>query len=62
MAMTRKEKLAFDRLEIENKQLRASNNRHLEVYRDQALELIELRTKFEMFNRMLTELMNEAAF
>ena len=57
--MNRKEQLAFTRLEVENSVLRASNSRHIEVYRDQALELIELRTKLEMVRRFAEELYAE---
>ena len=57
--MNRKEHIAFDRLEIENAELRASNSRHMDVYRDQAIELIELRTKLAMCRQFAEELYTE---
>jgi hypothetical protein len=57
--MNRKEQLAFNRLEVENAELRASNSRHLEVYRDQAIELIDLRTKLAMVRQLSEELYAE---
>ena len=46
--MTAKEKAKLRRLELENEQLRAQHTRHIEVYRDQSLELIELRAKLTL--------------
>ena len=60
--MNRKEQLAFNRLEVENAELRASNSRHLEVYRDQAIELIDLRTKLAMVRKLSEELHTEINF
>jgi len=60
--MNRKEQLAFNRLEVENAELRASNSRHLEVYRDQAIELIDLRTKLAMVRQLSEELHTEINF
>jgi|694.fasta_scaffold93782_2 hypothetical protein len=57
--MNRKEQLAFTRLEIENAELRASNSRHIEVYRDQSIELIDLRTNLAMVRRFAEELYAE---
>lgn len=50
--MTAKEKTKMRRLELENEQLRAQHARHIEVYRDQALELIELRAKLELLREL----------
>lgn len=50
--MTAKEKAKMRRLELENEQLRAQHTRHIEVYRDQALELIELRAKLELLREL----------
>ena len=60
--MNRKEQLAFTRIEAENAELRASNSRHLEVYRDQAIELIDLRTKLAMVRKLSEELHTEINF
>ena len=57
--MNRKEQLAIARIEAENAELRASNSRHIEVYRDQALELIDLRTKLAMVRQLSEELYAE---
>ncbi len=51
--MTAKEKAKLRRLELENEQLRAQHTRHIEVYRDQALELIELRAKLELLREVV---------
>lgn len=50
--MTAKEKTKMRRLELENEQLRAQHTRHIEVYRDQALELIDLRAKLELLREV----------
>lgn len=50
--MTAKEKTNLRRLELENEQLRAKHARHIEVYRDQALELIDLRAKLELLREL----------
>ena len=50
--MTAKEKAKLRRLELENEQLRAQHARHIEVYRDQSLELIELRAKLELLREL----------
>lgn len=57
--MNRKEQLAFARIEAENAELRASNSRHIEVYREHALELIDLRTKLAMVRQLSEELYAE---
>lgn len=41
--MTKREMANLRRLELENSELRDQVKRHIEVYRDQAIELIELR-------------------
>ena len=50
--MTAKEKAKLRRLELENEQLRAQYTRYIEVYRDQALELIELRAKLDLLREV----------
>lgn len=50
--MTAKEKAKLRRLELENEQLRAQHTRHIEVYRDQSLELIDLRAKLELLREV----------
>lgn len=51
--MTAKEKTKMRRLELENQQLRAQHTRQIEVYRDQALELIELRAKLDLLREVM---------
>ena len=46
--MNKKEQMQMARLEIENKELRAKLDKSIDVYREQAIELIELRTKLEL--------------
>jgi len=55
--MTKAEQSRLRRLELENAELRRMNDRHIKVFRDQALELIELRARLEL----LRELVNEDA-
>lgn len=50
--MTAKEKAKMRRLELENEQLRAQHARHIKVYGDQSLELIELRAKLELLREV----------
>jgi hypothetical protein len=50
--MTALEKAKLRRLELENEQLRAQHARHIEVYRDQAVELIELRAKLDLLREV----------
>ena len=51
--MTAKERLHLQRLEIENRELREKCDKHLAVYRDQLIEIIELRTKVELIETVL---------
>ena len=46
--MNKKEQMQMARLEIENKELRARLDKSMDVYRDHAVELIDLRTKLEL--------------
>ena len=53
--MTAKESARVRRLELENEQLRALNAKHIQVFRDQAIELIELRAKLELLREIVGE-------
>ena len=53
--MTAKEQAKLRRLELENEQLRQQHLRHIEVYRDQSLELIELRAQIQLLREILQE-------
>ena len=46
--MTKQEQQKMRRLELENEQLRQLNNRHIDVYRDMVIEMIELKTKLQL--------------
>lgn len=46
--MTAKEQQRMARLEIENRELRDQLSRHMEIYRNQLFEIVELRTKLEL--------------
>lgn len=51
--MTTKEALKVRRLELENAELRQRNDQHIAVFRDQAIELIELRAKLELLREVV---------
>lgn len=52
--MTRSEHARLRRLELERDELRRQCDRHIEVYREQALELIELRTTLQLLRELLS--------
>lgn len=54
--MTKAEQRKMERLEIDNRLLRETNNKHIAVYRDNLDEIITLKSKLEMANNILTEL------
>ena len=60
-SVNKKEQYYVAKLEAENKHLKAQLDRHMEVYREQLYELVELKAKREMVNRIVTELYDEAA-
>ena len=51
--MTAKERARVRRLELENEELREKLGRHIEVYRDQLIELIELRATVDLLRELL---------
>ena len=53
--MTNREMANLRRLELENSELRDQVKRQIEVYRDQAIELIELRSTIELLRGLLNE-------
>lgn len=55
MSMTAKERQRMQRLEIENRELRERVAKDAEVWRDQALELIELRARLELVRSVLED-------
>lgn len=50
--MNARERAHVRRLELENDELRAHVARQIDVYRDQALELIELRAKLDLLREV----------
>ncbi|GEM_PF-2844141 len=50
--MTARERAYVRRLELENAQLRAQNDKHIDIYREQAVELIELRAKLDLLREV----------
>lgn len=46
--MTAKERQQFQRLEAENRMLRAQLDKRMEFYRDQMIEIIELKATLEL--------------
>jgi hypothetical protein len=55
--MNAKESAKLRRLELENFELRVRNDKHIRVYGDMCVELIELRAKLEL----LKEIINDAS-
>lgn len=51
--MNAKEFARFRRLELENAELRAAIEKHLQVYRDQTIELIDLRAKLDLLREVI---------
>ncbi len=51
--MNAKEFARLRRLELENEELRKAIEKHLDVYRDQAIELIDLRAKLNLLREMM---------
>ena len=53
--MTAKDRARMRRLALENEELRRHNDTHIRVFRDQALELIELRATVQLLREILQE-------
>lgn len=51
--MTRAEATRMRRLELQNAELRAQLDRQLEIYRDQAWELVQLRCERELIREIM---------
>jgi hypothetical protein len=51
--LTASDRAKLRRLELENAELRQANARHIEVFREQALELIELRATLQLMRELL---------
>jgi hypothetical protein len=59
--MTKKEQVAFRKLELENANLKQQLDKHFGIYRDHLYELIELRTKLQSINEIITIMYEEVA-
>lgn len=53
--MTAKDRARIARLESENARLREAIEKHLDVYRAQALELIDLRTRLDLVRQAIND-------
>lgn len=51
--LTARDRAKLRRLELENAELRQANARHIEVFREQTLELIELRATLQLMRELL---------
>ena len=51
--LTASDRAKLRRLELENAELRQVNARHIDVYREQLVELIELRAKLQLMRELL---------
>jgi len=51
--MTKKEQQQMRRLEIENQELREMNAKHMGVYSNQLIEIIELKATIELIQEAL---------
>lgn len=51
--MNSRERAHVRRLELENDELRAHVARQIDVYRDQSIELIELRARLELLREVM---------
>lgn len=59
--MTQAEKNKMLKLAIENAELRKQNSKHMDVYRENICELIDLRARNELVNQLLTDVLREVA-
>lgn len=51
--LTARDRAKLRRLELENAELRQANARHVDVYREQLVELIELRATLQLMRELL---------
>jgi hypothetical protein len=54
-AMTKKEQQKMQRLELENIQLRENHSKHMRVYGDLLIEIIELKAKLTLIQDAINE-------
>ena len=53
--MTKAEAQKMQRLELENKELREMNSKHISVYGDNIIQIIELKATIELIKSALEE-------
>ena len=53
--MNSKERAHVARLEAENTQLRAQIEKHMQIYREQLYELVDLRTQLDLVRAAITK-------
>lgn len=53
--MTKQEQQKMHRIELENQSLREMNSRHIDVYRDNVIEIIELKATIELIKSALEQ-------
>ncbi len=59
--MTKKEQVAFRKLELENENLKRELEKAGDIYRDQLYEIVQMKTKLMSINQIATMLYDEAA-
>ena len=59
--MTKKEQVAFRKLELENENLKRQLGKVGDVYRDQLYEIVQMKTKLMSINQIASMLFDEAA-
>jgi ribosomal protein L11 len=59
--MTKKEQVAFRKLELENENLKRQLEKAGDIYRDQLYEIVQMKTKLMSINQIATMLFDEAA-
>ena len=52
--MNSKDRARVSRLEAENAQLRAQIEKHMQIYREQLYELVDLRTQLDLVRAAIT--------
>jgi ribosomal protein L11 len=59
--MTKKEQVAFRKLELENENLKRQLEKAGDIYRDQLYEIVQMKTKLMSINQIASMLYDEAA-
>ena len=59
--MTKKEQVAFRKMEFENENLKRQLEKAGDIYRDQLYEIVQMKTKLMSINQIASMLYDEAA-